>query len=92
MVEKRIQRKLTAILSADVVGYSSLMGRDEAGTLAALKEHRAALFDPVIAEHDGRTDRGENGERPGTGRQHRPSRSELKRHHLVFSLTGRKVR
>jgi adenylate cyclase len=45
-------RRLTAILAADVVGYSRLMGLDEAGTAQALREHRAA--DPLIAEHGGR--------------------------------------
>ncbi len=43
-------RRLAAILAADVVGYSRLMGEDEAGTLAALRTHRAEIFDPVIAE------------------------------------------
>ena len=46
-------RRLAAILAADVVGYSRLMGLDEAGTVAALREHRAAA-DPIIAEHGGR--------------------------------------
>ena len=54
MVEERVKRRLAAILAADVVGYSRLMGEDEAGTLAALKEHRAALIDPTIAGHNGR--------------------------------------
>ena len=49
-----MQRKLTVIFSADVVGYSALMERDEAGTLARLKENRRALFDPVVAAHGGR--------------------------------------
>jgi adenylate cyclase len=49
-----MQRKLTVILSADVVGYSGLMERDEAGTLTRLKENRAALFDPRVAAHGGR--------------------------------------
>ncbi len=49
-----MQRKLTVILSADVVGYSGLMERDEAGTLARLKENRKALFDPCVAAHGGR--------------------------------------
>jgi adenylate cyclase len=49
----RIERKLTAILAADVAGYSRLMGADEAGTARALREHRAAL-DPIVAQHDGR--------------------------------------
>ena len=47
-------RKLTAIIAADVVGYSRLMGVDEAATLAALKTHRRYLIDPKIAEHQGR--------------------------------------
>ena len=49
-----MQRKLTVIFSADVVGYSGLMERDEAGTLARLKENRAAIFDPHVASHGGR--------------------------------------
>ena len=54
MAEERVQRRLAAILAADVVGYSRLMGEDETGTLTALKQHRAALIDPTIAEHRGR--------------------------------------
>ena len=50
----RDHRRLAAIVSADVVGYSRLMGRDESGTLAALKAHRRELLDPKIAEFDGR--------------------------------------
>ena len=49
-----MERKLTAILAADVVGYSRLMEIDEAGTLAALKSHRADLIDPEIAKWRGR--------------------------------------
>ena len=49
-----VQRRLSAIVSADVAGYSRLMGRDEAGTLAALKALRAELVDPTIAAHGGR--------------------------------------
>ena len=48
------QRRLAAIVSADVVGYSRLIGQDEEGTLAALRAHRAELIDPLIAEHGGR--------------------------------------
>ena len=48
-----MQRRLTAVVCADVVGYSKMMGADEAGTLASLKAHRAAL-DPVILNHGGR--------------------------------------
>jgi adenylate cyclase len=49
-----MQRRLTAILSADVVGYSALMERDEAGTLQSLKANRAHLFEPCVARHGGR--------------------------------------
>jgi len=47
-------RRLTAILAADVAGYSRLMGMDEEGTLARLLAHRRELVDPRIAEHRGR--------------------------------------
>jgi TolB-like protein/class 3 adenylate cyclase len=50
----RVQRRLAAILAADVAGYSRLMGQDEAGTLARLRTHRRELIDPSIAEHKGR--------------------------------------
>jgi len=49
-----MKRRLTAILAADVVGYSRLMTIDEAGTLAALKSLRKNLADPKISEHNGR--------------------------------------
>jgi adenylate cyclase len=48
------QRRLTAILAADVAGYSRLMGVDEEGTLAQLKACRKTIVDPNIAEHHGR--------------------------------------
>src|SRR4029077_9216426 len=48
------QRRLAAIVSADVVGYSRLMGRDESGTLAALKALRRDVVDPKLSEHGGR--------------------------------------
>ncbi len=54
MAEQRIQRRLAAILAADVVGYSRMMREDETGTLAQLKTHRKEVFDPRIAEHNGR--------------------------------------
>jgi TolB-like protein/class 3 adenylate cyclase len=50
----REQRRLAAIVSADVAGYSRLMGRDESGTLAALKALRREIVDPQIAAHGGR--------------------------------------
>jgi adenylate cyclase len=54
MSEKRVERRLAAILAADVAGYSRLMGQDEEGTLAALKALRRELADPKIKEHRGR--------------------------------------
>src|SRR5262244_883579 len=50
----REQRKLAAILAADVVSYSRLMGRDESGTLARLREHRKLRLEPAIARYGGR--------------------------------------
>src|SRR3954468_19428093 len=50
----REQRRLSAIVAADVAGYSRLMGVDESGTLAALKSHRREVIDPKIAEYGGR--------------------------------------
>jgi adenylate cyclase len=50
----RDHRRLAAIVSADVVGYSLLMGRDDSATLAGLKAHRRELIDPKIAEYSGR--------------------------------------
>ena len=54
MESQGVERKLTAILAADIVGYSRLMEADEAGTFAQLKTHRKELIDPKIAEHHGR--------------------------------------
>src|SRR3974390_863944 len=54
MAEVYVQRRLAAILAADVAGYSRLMGADEVGTLAALKAHRREIVDPAIAAHKGR--------------------------------------
>jgi adenylate cyclase len=54
MSEERVQRRRAAILSADVVGYSRLMGMDEAGTLSRLNALRRQLIDPTIAAHSGR--------------------------------------
>ncbi len=49
-----VERRLAAVLAADVAGYSRLMGADEVGTLAVLKAVRSELVDPEIAEHKGR--------------------------------------
>ena len=54
MVEARIDRRLAAILAADIAGYSKLMSFDEEGTLRRLKAHRKELIDPKIDEHRGR--------------------------------------
>src|SRR5262245_62462630 len=54
MAEERIQRRLAAILAADVVGYSRLVEQDEAGTLAALKARRKQILEPLLAKHQGR--------------------------------------
>ena len=54
MVEEHVERKLAAILVADVVGYSHLMEIDEVGTLGRLKAFRQNVFEPVVAHHGGR--------------------------------------
>ena len=54
MAQEPVQRRLVAILAADVVGYSRLVGADEEGTIARLKDLRTTLIDPKIAEHGGR--------------------------------------
>jgi TolB-like protein/class 3 adenylate cyclase len=54
MAEQRAQRRLAAILAADVVGYSRLMEIDEAGTLAVLKARRKDVLEPLVTEHQGR--------------------------------------
>ncbi|MCP3371524.1 adenylate/guanylate cyclase domain-containing protein [Bradyrhizobium cajani] len=53
MAQQRVERRLTAILAADVAGYSRLMGMDEAGTARRLRDHLAAIR-PIVARHDGR--------------------------------------
>src|SRR6201988_1198976 len=54
MADENVQRRLAAILAADVVGYSRLMEQDEAGTLAALKARRREVVVPLVAQHHGR--------------------------------------
>src|SRR5579862_6998846 len=54
MAEEPSQRRLTTIFAADVVGYSRLMGEDEAGTLAALKQRRREVLAPLVNQHGGR--------------------------------------
>jgi adenylate cyclase len=52
MAGARVERRLAAILAADIAGYSRMMNDDEAGTLAALKTQRSELIEPAIAKHD----------------------------------------
>ena len=54
MTEREVQRRLAAIVSADVAGYSRLMGEDEAGTLATMKAHRRELWTPITEKYGGR--------------------------------------
>jgi adenylate cyclase len=54
MPEAQTMRRLAAILAADVVGYSRMMGENETGTLAALKQHRETLFGPAVSRFNGR--------------------------------------
>src|SRR5690348_5832044 len=54
MSEQTPQRRLAAILAADVVGYSRMMQADEAGTLAALKSRRMEILQPLVSKHHGR--------------------------------------
>ncbi len=54
MAEERVQRRLAAILAADVVGYSRLMGEDDEGTLKSLTAHLSELIEPCVSEHRGR--------------------------------------
>ena len=53
-MDTRQTRRLAAILAADVVGYSRLMGADEPGTLQALKSRLAHIFNPAVSNHNGR--------------------------------------
>jgi adenylate cyclase len=54
MAQQKVQRRLVAILAADVVGYSRLMSADEEGTLAALKARRHDILQPMVTQHHGR--------------------------------------
>ncbi len=54
MGEEQVERRLAAILAADVVGYSRLMEANEERTMGALKQHRREFFDPTMAKHGGR--------------------------------------
>ena len=54
MANVRLERRLSAIVAADVAGYSRLVAADEEGTLGQFKSHMATLLEPKIAEHHGR--------------------------------------
>ena len=77
-----MERRLAAIVCADVAGYSRLMGADEAGTHAAFKAHRSAMY-PIILNHGGRlvknTGDGFMLEFPSVVRRHRVRRSRCRR-------------
>jgi len=50
----RVERRLAAILAGDIVGYSGLVEKDAAGTLAAIRKLRAEVIDPLLVKHHGR--------------------------------------
>ena len=54
LAEEQVERRLAAILAADVVGYSRLMEANEERTLGALRQHRREFFDPTVTKHGGR--------------------------------------
>ena len=54
MATARVERRLAAIVATDIVGYSRLMEADESGTLAAIKDLRGKVLEPLLAEHRGR--------------------------------------
>ena len=54
MAEHRVERRLAAVLAADVAGYSRLMGQDDIGTLRAMKARRTEIIAPIVAAHHGR--------------------------------------
>ena len=54
MAAPRVDRRPAAVLAADVVGYSRLVGCDEQGTLERLKAHRKELVEALVGEHGGR--------------------------------------
>ena len=71
MATERIERRVIAVLAADVADYSRLMGLDEEGTLARLRAHRRELIDPKIDEHGGRIVRAAGTARSDTARRQR---------------------
>ena len=69
MVDQLFERRLAAIVAADVVGYSRLMGLDETGTLTRLKTLRQTLIEPMIARYNGRITRSGEAPEPVPGRE-----------------------
>ena len=67
MASAREDRRLAAILSADMVGYSRLMEADEQGTIARQRAHRTELIEPKIAGHKGRIVKGTSKNSPFSG-------------------------
>ncbi len=78
MAEERVERRLAAILAADVAGYSRLMGMKEESTLAELKGHERAVVEPNIKEHRGRTVK-TAGKPPKQSSQRKPTRRNTRR-------------
>jgi adenylate cyclase len=54
VADNPVERRLASILAADVVGYSKMMGQDEAGTITAVRKLRVEVIEPIIAKHSGR--------------------------------------
>jgi len=73
MADERVKRRLAAIAVADVVGYSRMMETDEAGTLAALKERRKVILEPIV-RRPRRADRQAYGRRRADGVHQRGER------------------
>ena len=96
-----LERRLAAILAADVVGYTRLMGADEAGTLERLTTLREQVLEPLIAEHHGRVvklmgdgilvDSSGSNERPLLA-ESRPSRTARIDPNRPFKFAGANVR
>ena len=80
MAEARVERRLAAILAADVAGYSRLMGVNEEGTLATLKAHRRELFDPKMPRRRSRSS--------GGSKKPKPQRHEFWNYNLHSGTAG----
>ncbi len=79
MADERVQCRLAAILAADVVGYSRLMGEDEAATRARFNEQLDEVVRPAIDEHRGRVVKTMGGGNPYRTSMHRPAPGDVRR-------------